>query len=63
MAHFYWRKISALADLISRNLDELHRLSRHAIRKNVFIFFRLVYFNYTHISYLLPMLVRIWHKL
>jgi len=39
MAHFYWRMMSALANVISRKLDELHRLSRHAVRKNVFIYF------------------------
>ena len=32
MAHFYWRMMSALANLISTKLDELHRLFRDAIR-------------------------------
>jgi len=50
-----------LANLISRKLDELHRLSRHAILKNVFIFLRHIYFNYTDMSYLLPLSVRIWY--
>jgi len=36
MAHFYWHMMSALTNVISRKLDELHRLTRHAIRKNVF---------------------------
>ena len=63
MSHFYWRMIPALANLISRNLDELHRLSRHAIHKKAFIFIRLIYFNYTDMSHFLPVLVRNWHTL
>jgi hypothetical protein len=63
MAHFRWRMMSALTKLISRNLEELHRLSTHAICKNIFIFFRPIHFNYTDMSYLLPLLVRIWQTL
>jgi len=52
MAHFYWRMMSALTNVISRKLDELHRLSRHAIRKNVFIYFSDSYISVTQICHI-----------
>jgi len=43
MAHFYWRIMSSLASVNNIKLDELHRLSRHAISKKVF-------FSHSYIS-------------
>ena len=51
MGHFYWCMMSALANLISRKLDEVHRLSRHAICIKCIYFFRLIYFNYTDVIF------------
>jgi hypothetical protein len=38
MAHFYWCIMSSLASVNNIKLDELHRLSRHAISKKVIFF-------------------------